>query len=174
MHAVVNMGTIILQSHEHYYSARTHCSASLKICSLARIKMACVCGRAMAAGATHALICGALWHTVVARHNMMLDAWRSCRLFARAGISSSLDPHVKQLPHTLRAAGVPVCPSRSTGSHPRDSNAACATPSSYKRVKGRSHTVEKRKASHPQKPHATSQPSRFVHTPTLSTDAAHN
>ena len=27
--------------------------------------------------------------------------------------------------------------------------------SSYKRVKGRSHTVEKRKASHPQKPHAT-------------------
>ena len=45
---------------------------------------------------------------------------------------------------------------------------------SYKRVKGRSHTVEKRKASHPQKPHATSQPSRFSHTPTLSTDAAHN
>ena len=44
---------------------------------------------------------------------------------------------------------------------------------SYKRVKGRSHTVEKRKASHPQKPHATSQPSRFSHTPRLSTDAAH-
>ena len=41
--------------------------------------------------------------------------------------------------------------------------------SSYKRVKGRSHTVEKRKASQPQKPHATSQPSRFSHTPTLST-----
>ena len=41
---------------------------------------------------------------------------------------------------------------------------------SYKRVKGRSHTVEKRKASQPQKPHATSQPSRFSHTPTLSTD----
>ena len=40
--------------------------------------------------------------------------------------------------------------------------------SSYKRVKGRSHTVEKRKASHPQKPHATSQPSRFSHTPRLS------
>ena len=33
---------------------------------------------------------------------------------------------------------------------------------SYKRVKGRSHTVEKRKASHPQKPHATSQPPVFV------------
>ena len=44
---------------------------------------------------------------------------------------------------------------------------------SYKRLKGRSHTVEKRKASHPQKPHATSQPSRFSHTPRLSTDAAH-
>ena len=29
---------------------------------------------------------------------------------------------------------------------------------SYKRVKGRSQTVEKRKASQPQKPHATSQP----------------
>ena len=50
--------------------------------------------------------------------------------------------------------------------------ATCA--SSYKRVKGRSHTVEKRKAIHPQKPHATSQPSRFSHTPRLSTDAAHN
>ena len=34
-------------------------------------------------------------------------------------------------------------------------------------MKGRSHTVEKRKASHPQKPHATSQPSRFSHTPRL-------
>ena len=32
---------------------------------------------------------------------------------------------------------------------------------SYKRVKGRSHTVEKRKAIHPQRPHATSQPSRL-------------
>ena len=46
--------------------------------------------------------------------------------------------------------------------------------SRYKRVKGRSHTVEKRKAIHPQKPHATSQPSRFSHTPRLSTDPAHN
>ena len=27
--------------------------------------MACVCGRAMAAGGTHALVCSALWHTVV-------------------------------------------------------------------------------------------------------------
>ena len=46
--------------------------------------------------------------------------------------------------------------------------------SCYKRVKGRSHTVEKRKAIHTQKPHATSQPSRFSHTPRLSTDAEHN
>ena len=45
---------------------------------------------------------------------------------------------------------------------------------SYKRVKGKRHTVEKRKAIHPQKPHATSQPLRFSHTPRLSTDAANN
>ena len=38
--------------------------------------MACVCGRAAATGGTHALVCGALWHMVVARHNMMVDAWR--------------------------------------------------------------------------------------------------
>ena len=46
----------------------------------------------------------------------------------------------------------------------------------YQRVKGRSHTstVEKRKSVHPHKPHATSQPSRFSHTPRLSTDSAHN
>ena len=31
-------------------------------------------------------------------------------------------------------------------------------------MKGRSHTVEKRKSSHPHKLHATSQPSRFSHT----------
>ena len=43
----------------------------------------------------------------------------------------------------------------------------------YKRVKGRSHTVEIRNAIHPQKPHAISQPSRFSHTPRLRTNAAH-
>ena len=37
---------------------------------------------------------------------------------------------------------------------------------SYKRVKGRSHPVEKRISMHPHKPHATSQPSRFSHTQT--------
>ena len=44
----------------------------------------------------------------------------------------------------------------------------------YKRVKGRSHTVEKRISMPPHKPHATSQPSRFAHTPRLSTDSAQN
>ena len=87
--------------------------------------MACVCGRAATVGGTHALVCGALWHTVVARHNMMVDAWR--RLFPRAGISSSLEPHVRQLPQRLRAAGLPVLPSRPTSSHPRDGKTSCAT-----------------------------------------------
>ena len=44
-------------------------------------------------------------------------------------------------------------------------------PSSYKRVKGRSHTVEKRISMLPHKPHVTSQPSRFSHTPRLGTDS---
>ena len=48
-------------------------------------------------------------YTVVARHNMMVDAWR--RVFARAGISSRLEPHVKQLLQRLRAAGLPTLPS---------------------------------------------------------------
>ena len=50
----------------------------------------------------------------------------------------------------------------------------CASLCSYKRVKGRSHTVEKRISMLPHKPHATSQPSRFSHMPRLSTDSAHN
>ena len=87
--------------------------------------MACVCGRAAAAGGTHALLCGSPWHTVVARHNRMVDAGH--RVFARTGISSSLEPNVKQLPQTLRAAGLPALPSRPTGSHPRDSKSTCAT-----------------------------------------------
>ena len=55
----------------------------------------------------------------------MVDAWR--RVFARAGISSSLEPHVKQLPQRLRAAGLLLLPSRPTSSHPRDGNTSCAT-----------------------------------------------
>ena len=45
---------------------------------------------------------------------------------------------------------------------------------SYKRVNGRSHTVEKRLSMHPHKPHATSQPSRFSHTHRPSTHLPHN
>ena len=45
---------------------------------------------------------------------------------------------------------------------------------SYKRGKGGSHTVEKRISMLLHKPHATSQPSRFSHTPRLSADSAHN
>ena len=41
-------------------------------------------------------------------------------------------------------------------------------------MKGSSHIVEKRISKLPHKPHATSQPSRFSHTPRLSTDSAHN
>ena len=43
---------------------------------------------------------------------------------------------------------------------------------SYKRVKGRSHAAGIRISMHPHKPHAASQPSRFSHTPRLSTDSA--
>ena len=55
---------------------------------------------------------------------------------------------------------------------------ACQRPSvpsgSYKRVKGRSHTVEERLIMHPHKPHATSQPSRLSHTYRPSTHSPHN
>ena len=51
---------------------------------------------------------------------------------------------------------------------------ACLGLSSYKRVKGRSHTVEKQINIHPHKLHAPSPPSRVSHTPRLSTDTAHN
>ena len=37
----------------------------------------------------------------------------------------------------------------------------------YKRVNMRSHTVEKRKSIYPHKPHASSQPSRFLHMRTF-------
>ena len=44
-----------------------------------------VCGRSMAAGGTHSLFCGALWHTVVARQNGLTEAW--LRIAARKGDS---------------------------------------------------------------------------------------
>ena len=46
--------------------------------------------------------------------------------------------------------------------------------SSYKRLKGRSHTVEKQLNMHPHKPHATGQPSRLSHTYRPSTHSQHN
>ena len=61
----------------------------------------------------------------------------------------------------------------------RCQNSTCATGhatlcTSYKKVKGRSHTVDKRISMHPHKPHATSQPSRFSHTHRVCTDSPHN
>ena len=35
----------------------------------------CPCGRSDASGA-HSLVCRTLWKTVVARHSMILKAWR--------------------------------------------------------------------------------------------------
>ena len=55
---------------------------------------ACVCGRSMAAGGTHSLICGALWHTVVACHNILKEAW--LRIAACGGIAATREPNVKQ------------------------------------------------------------------------------
>ena len=64
----------------------------------------------MAAGGTHSLICGALWHTVVARHNAMTEAW--LRIAARGGIAVTREPHVKQLPQRPHAMGLPALPTR--------------------------------------------------------------
>ena len=78
---------------------------------LLRVTHACsVCGRAMAAGGTHFLICGALWHTVVARHNALTEA--RLRIAARGGIAATREPHVKQLPQRPRATGLPALPTR--------------------------------------------------------------
>ena len=71
---------------------------------------ACVCGRSMTAGDTHSLICGALWHTVVARHNALTEAW--LRIAARTGIAAACEPHVKQLPQRDHATGPPALPNR--------------------------------------------------------------
>ena len=63
-----------------------------------------------AAGGTHSLICGALWHTVVARHNALTEAW--LYIAARGGIAASCKPHMKQLPQRPRAMGFPALPTR--------------------------------------------------------------
>ena len=52
---------------------------------------ACVCGSAMAGGRTHSLICGALWHTVVARHNAFTEAW--LRIAALRGNAAARELH---------------------------------------------------------------------------------
>ena len=71
---------------------------------------ACVRGRLMPAGGTQSPICGALWRTVVARHNGMAQAW--CRAFSRCGVACALEPHVQQLPKFQRAAGLRALPAR--------------------------------------------------------------
>ena len=71
---------------------------------------ACVCGRSMAARGTHSLICGALWHTVLACHNVLTEAW--LRIADRGGIAATREPHVKQLPQRRRAKGLPALPTR--------------------------------------------------------------
>ena len=93
-----------------------------RICFSARLRLgedlcagqdeddACVCGRFMAAGGTHSFICGALWHTVVACHNALTEAW--LRIAARGGIAATREPHVKQLPQRPRAMGLPALPTR--------------------------------------------------------------
>ena len=64
----------------------------------------------MAAGGTRSLMCGALWHTVVAPHNALTEAW--LRIAARGGIAATRAPHVKQLLQWLPAVGLPALPTR--------------------------------------------------------------
>ena len=68
-----------------------------------------------------------------------------------------------------------ACVSRHTGymgGLPQNCNTSA--PGSFKRVKGRSHPVEKRPNMHPHKPHATSQPPRLSHTYRPSTHSPHS
>ena len=126
---------------------------------------------------------------------MVLNGRRRCRCGFICSASAHLWPHrlpllsMQQLQRRkLRVGDSRTCPSRPDGrtrmrsGHPARGRVgqrggsialAWAILWSYKRVKGRSHTVEKRKSIHPHKPHSTSQPSKFSHTPRLSTDSAH-
>ena len=95
---------------------------AIEVCVNARLRLgeillagqdgdaACVCGRLIPSGATHSLICGALWRTVVARHNGMAQAW--CRAFSQCSVACALEPHVQQLPKVKRAAGLWALPAR--------------------------------------------------------------
>ena len=69
-----------------------------------------MCLRAIDASGMHSLLCGALWRTVVARHNGMAQAW--CRAFSRCGIACAVEVHVQQLPKFKRAAGLRALPAR--------------------------------------------------------------
>lgn len=80
----------------------------------------------MVAGGTTALVCGALRHTVVASHNMMVDACSWRRGFAQAGTPSGLEKHGGQFPQRLGAAGLPALHSRPTRSLPSDRWTTCA------------------------------------------------
>ena len=83
---------------------------------------ASVCGKSMAARGTHSRICYVLWHTVVARHNAMTEAW--LHMAARGRIASTRELHGKQLPQTPRTRGLLSLPTRpppapSAGGHIR-------------------------------------------------------
>ena len=47
----------------------------------------CICGRSTTASGSHSLICGALWHTDMAPHTAMTDAW--LRSTTRGGIAAN-------------------------------------------------------------------------------------
>ena len=82
----------------------------------------------MAAEGSRSLICTALWYTVVARHNALMEAW--LRIAAYGEIVATRDPHVKQFPQRKRAMGLPALHNRppstsSAGGHmPAHTNSA--------------------------------------------------
>ena len=122
---------------------------------------ACVCGRSMAASGTHSLICGALWHTVVARHNALTEAW--LYIAARGGTAATREPHVKQLPQRPHAMGLTALPTRppptpSAGGH-MPARASPAAP-------GNPHPTPA--SAVPSTPHGT----QALHPPVFSASAA--
>jgi hypothetical protein len=88
----------------------------------------CPCGRSGESG-THSLVCKSLWGTVIARHNLLVEAWR--RVIARSGIASAVEPHLSRLPQGL-GRGLPARPaatrtSPSTTPSPAQASAAPST-----------------------------------------------
>ena len=132
----------VSMAHDTAWSSRAHGSRVLHQCtpaprrrSLRRSRRRrCVCLRPVQGSRWHPLpICGALWHTVVARHNALTEAWLS--IAPRGGIAATRTPHVKQLPQRPRAMGFPALPNRppptpSAGGHmpARASPAAAVIP----------------------------------------------